>query len=67
MRKMKKKATTIRVTSGAKIANPKLGEGQQNFVYLKKKILNLHDNSCSRKMRAAGDQQQQEAVFIKFL
>lgn len=22
---------------------------------------------CSRKMRAAGDQQQQEAVFIKFL
>jgi hypothetical protein len=37
MWKMKKKATTIRVTSGAKIANPKLGEGQQNFVYLKKK------------------------------
>jgi hypothetical protein len=31
-----KKATTIRVTSGAKIANPKLGEGQQNFVYFKK-------------------------------
>jgi hypothetical protein len=40
---MMKKATTITVTSG-KIANPKLGEGQQIFVYLKE-ILNLHDNS----------------------
>jgi hypothetical protein len=33
--RMMKKATTITVTSG-KIANPKLGEGQQIFVYLKK-------------------------------
>lgn len=64
-----KKATTIRVTSGAKIANSKLGEGQQEFCVFKKKssIFMTIVQVCSRKMRAAGDRQQQEAVSIKFL